>query len=93
MSWKTSSSIRATIEARVRSPLIDIIRMFKLTQRQWATLVFALMPEVDPNLVQGYRYLARASSLGRFVVPPARAEEMYQPELFGRTRASRFEVR
>lgn len=40
-----------------------------------------------------YRYLARATTLGRFVVPPARAEEMYQPELFGRTRASRFEVR
>jgi hypothetical protein len=59
---QTEARIRATIEARVRSPLIDIIRTFKLTQRQWATLVFALMPEVDPNLVQGYRYLARDPS-------------------------------
>jgi hypothetical protein len=51
--------IRATMNAGIRSPLIDIIRTFELSQRQWATLIFALMPEVDPNLVQGYRYLAR----------------------------------
>jgi hypothetical protein len=55
----TEARIRATIEARVSSPLVDIIRTFRLTQRQWATLVYALMPDVDPNLVQGYRYLAR----------------------------------
>jgi uncharacterized protein YfaS (alpha-2-macroglobulin family) len=40
-----------------------------------------------------YRYLARATTLGRFVVPPTRAEEMYQPEVFGRTAASTLEVR
>jgi len=55
----TEARIKATLDAGIRSPLADIIRTFKLTQRQWATLVFALMPEVDPNLVQGYRYLAR----------------------------------
>jgi hypothetical protein len=55
----TEARIRATIDARVRSPLVDVIRTFELSQRQWSTLVFALLPEVDPNLVQGYRYLAR----------------------------------
>ena len=35
-----------------------------------------------------YRYLARATTLGRFVLPPTRAEEMYAPEVFGRTAAS-----
>ncbi len=55
----TEARIRATMDAGIKSPLVDIIRTFKLTQRQWATLVFALMPEVDPNLVQGYRYLER----------------------------------
>jgi uncharacterized protein YfaS (alpha-2-macroglobulin family) len=40
-----------------------------------------------------YRYLARATALGRFVVPPTRAEEMYQPEVFGRTEASSLEIR
>ena len=34
-----------------------------------------------------YRYLARATSIGAFVVPPAKAEEMYTPEVFGRTGA------
>ncbi len=32
-----------------------------------------------------FRYLARATTRGRFVLPPARAEEMYAPEIFGRT--------
>ncbi len=55
----TEARIRATLDAKIASPLVDIIRTFQLTQRQWATLVFALMPEVDPNIVQGYRYLER----------------------------------
>ncbi|WP_437901450.1 MG2 domain-containing protein [Sorangium sp. So ce124] len=39
-----------------------------------------------------YRYLARATTLGSFVVPPARAEEMYSPEVFGRTGAVTVQV-
>ncbi|AKT39846.1 Ig-like domain-containing alpha-2-macroglobulin family protein [Chondromyces crocatus] len=39
-----------------------------------------------------YRYLARATTLGKFVLPPTRAEEMYQPEVFGRTGAGKIEV-
>jgi hypothetical protein len=34
-----------------------------------------------------YRYLARVTSSGRFVVPPTKAEEMYTPEVFGHTAA------
>jgi uncharacterized protein YfaS (alpha-2-macroglobulin family) len=40
-----------------------------------------------------YRYLARATTVGRFVLPPTRAEEMYSPETFGRTAASEVSVR
>jgi alpha-2-macroglobulin len=40
-----------------------------------------------------YRYLARATTLGKFVVPPTKAEQMYSPEVFGRTGASLTEVR
>lgn len=40
-----------------------------------------------------YRYLARATTPGRFVVPPTRAECMYEPETFGRTGAVTFEVK
>jgi hypothetical protein len=51
--------IAASIEQQIASPLVDIIRIFGLSSRQWGTLAFALLPEVDPNLVQAYRYLAR----------------------------------
>jgi uncharacterized protein YfaS (alpha-2-macroglobulin family) len=34
--------------------------------------------------VHEYRYVARATTPGTFVVPPPRAEEMYAPETFGR---------
>jgi uncharacterized protein YfaS (alpha-2-macroglobulin family) len=32
-----------------------------------------------------YNYIARATTKGKFVVPPAIAEEMYSPEVFGRS--------
>ncbi|HSI88831.1 MAG TPA: hypothetical protein VK918_07225, partial [Pyrinomonadaceae bacterium] len=35
--------------------------------------------------VYNYTYVTRATTPGRFVVPPAKAEEMYAPETFGRT--------
>ena len=34
--------------------------------------------------VYEYTYVARATTPGRFVVPPPKAEEMYHPETFGR---------
>jgi uncharacterized protein YfaS (alpha-2-macroglobulin family) len=43
--------------------------------------------------IHRFRYLARATTLGKFVVPPLRAEEMYAPESFGRTGAITVEVR
>ena len=35
--------------------------------------------------VYNYAYVARATTPGKFIVPPAKAEEMYQPETFGRS--------
>ena len=35
--------------------------------------------------VYEYSYTARATTPGHFVVPPAKAEEMYSPEVFGRS--------
>jgi len=62
--------LHRTVEARLaaslavpaRSPLVDLMRLFGLTPRQWSTLMFALLPDADPNLVQAYRYLARDPS-------------------------------
>jgi len=34
--------------------------------------------------VHTYRYVARATTPGTFIVPPPKAEEMYTPETFGR---------
>jgi hypothetical protein len=47
--------------------------------------------QLAPGLYH-FRYLARATSLGDFVVPPTRVSEMYQPEVYGRTAAGRMAV-
>ncbi len=39
--------------------------------------------------VHDYDYYARATTPGNFVVPPAKAEEMYHPETFGRSASDR----
>jgi uncharacterized protein YfaS (alpha-2-macroglobulin family) len=42
--------------------------------------------------VYKYSYVARATTPGDFVVPPAKAEEMYHPETFGRGKTDRVRV-
>lgn len=42
--------------------------------------------------VYNYSYVARATTPGHFVVPPAKAEEMYHPETFGRGATDRVVV-
>ena len=39
-----------------------------------------------------YRYLARATTHGSFIVPPTKVEEMYTPEVFGRTGADLIKI-
>ncbi|HSD86883.1 MAG TPA: ATP-binding protein [Kofleriaceae bacterium] len=53
------TKLREAAQAKVRSPLLDLITTFDLTPRQWATLMYALLPEVDPSLVAAYRYLSK----------------------------------
>jgi len=36
-----------------------------------------------PRGTHHFTYLARVTNPGRFLTPPARAEEMYNPELYG----------
>jgi hypothetical protein len=43
--------------------------------------------------VYQYTYIARATTPGRFVVPPAKAEEMYSPDVFGRSGSDTVVVR
>lgn len=42
--------------------------------------------------VYDYTYVARATTPGTFVVPPAKAEEMYTPETFGRSAGDKLVV-
>ena len=42
--------------------------------------------------VYDYTYVTRATTPGAYVVPPAKAEEMYSPEVFGRTGSDRVVV-
>jgi uncharacterized protein YfaS (alpha-2-macroglobulin family) len=42
--------------------------------------------------VHEYTYVARATTPGRFIVPPPKAEEMYMPETFGRGGSDRVVV-
>jgi alpha-2-macroglobulin len=46
-----------------------------------------------PGGVYRYSYYARATTPGEFIVPPTRAEEMYQPETFGRGSSARVVVK
>ena len=46
-----------------------------------------------PAGITTYRYLARATSIGRFVMPPTRVEEMYVPETYGMTATRWVQVR
>jgi len=56
---RIAASIAVSTATRAGSPLISLMRLFGLTPRQWSALMFALLPEADPSLVQAYRYLAR----------------------------------
>jgi uncharacterized protein YfaS (alpha-2-macroglobulin family) len=42
--------------------------------------------------VYNYSYVVRATTPGSFVVPPAKAEEMYHPETFGRSHSDRVRI-
>ena len=42
--------------------------------------------------VYNYSYVIRATTPGIFIAPPAKAEEMYHPETFGRSRSDRVRV-
>jgi alpha-2-macroglobulin len=53
--------------------------------------VLTFLSHVEPGIYH-FRYLARATTPGRYVVPPLRAQCMYSPEVSGRTAATAFEV-
>jgi uncharacterized protein YfaS (alpha-2-macroglobulin family) len=53
--------------------------------------VLTFLSHVEPGIYH-FRYLLRATTPGRYVVPPLHAQCMYSPEISGRTGATAFEV-
>jgi uncharacterized protein YfaS (alpha-2-macroglobulin family) len=53
--------------------------------------VLFFVDEMPPGLHR-FTYVARATTPGRYRVPPAKVEEMYQPEVFARTGAAEIVV-
>ncbi len=53
--------------------------------------VMLFADDVMPG-VHSYVYLARATTIGSFVAAPTHVEQMYEPEVFGRTGAKTFVV-
>ena len=45
-----------------------------------------------PEGVHSYTYLMRATTPGTFTLPPTRAEEMYKPEVYGRTMGGKIKI-
>jgi alpha-2-macroglobulin len=45
-----------------------------------------------PEGVYTYTYYARATTYSSFIMPPTYAEEMYSPDVFGRTATMRVNV-
>ena len=68
--------IRATIEARVRSPLVDLIRTFELTQRQWSTLDVRAAARDRSEPRAGLSLPRARPELPRARRPPARAARL-----------------
>lgn len=54
--------------------------------------VLTFFDKIEPGMYR-VRYLARATSIGSFIVPPTRIEGMYTPEVYGRTAASSLTVK
>ena len=53
--------------------------------------VLHFIPHLEAGIYH-FRYLARATTPGQFVVPPTRAACMYDTEVFGQSRSTAFEV-
>src|SRR5690348_14095393 len=61
-SRRVDARIEASRAAGVRLPLEELAACFRLSRRQVAAFTFALMPELDPNLLSAYRYLSHDPS-------------------------------
>jgi uncharacterized protein YfaS (alpha-2-macroglobulin family) len=62
----------------------------RIEQRDDRVVLFA---DYFPSGVYTHTYLARATTLGRYQVPAARVEEMYDPTVFGHTESFTLDIK
>lgn len=93
LSLKTSSRVDARVEAAAEGQDGRVYPWFSpfdnIEQRDDRVMLYA---DHLPPGVYRYAYTARATTAGTFVLPPARAEAMYRPEVNGRSDGGTFWV-
>ena len=82
---RTSAS--STLAGKAQHKIYDFrswYALFAFSHKEKRDDRVVLFSDRLPSGVYEYTYLARATTIGTFVVPPLKASEMYHPEVFGR---------
>ena len=90
---KGSTSPRLeTLEAIADALSIPVAALFLATDStdELTARVETIIRTVLPGILSDY--VARATTPGKYIVPPTKAEEMYMPETFGRAASDRVVV-
>ncbi|NTV46460.1 MAG: hypothetical protein HGB11_08080 [Chlorobiales bacterium] len=82
--WHQAAKQHHSLHARIGVQYFDHIEL-----RDDRVTLFATTLSAG---VHTYTYFARATCYGQFTMPPTYAEQMYQPEVFGRTRTARITI-
>jgi uncharacterized protein YfaS (alpha-2-macroglobulin family) len=93
LNLRTSASSR--LAGKAKNKIYDFYSwyaFFAFSHREKRDDRVVLFSDRLPSGVYEYTYLARATTLGTFVVPPLKASEMYHPEVFGRNGTAIVEV-
>jgi uncharacterized protein YfaS (alpha-2-macroglobulin family) len=94
LSFKTSASSR--LGGQLKGKIYDFYSwysFFAFDHKELRDESVVIFSDRLPSGIYEYTYLARATSLGRFIAAPTKAEEMYRPETFGRSGTHVVEVR
>ena len=94
LAFKTSASSR--LGGQLKGKIYDFYNwyaFFAFDHKELRDDSVVIFSDRLPSGVYEYTYLARATTLGRFVAAPTKAEEMYRPETFGRSGTTFVEVR
>lgn len=89
-----AESVARAEQSRADKPMFlgTTFRTAASTRKVRDDRVNTFFDHVEPGMYH-VRYLARATAIGSFVVPPTRIEAMYVPEVYGRTAATSLTVK